>query len=175
MGKSPPTVADLLGLDNIEGIVRRPEGDALFYLFRLDGLLPGEQMLAVDVIGGLTRVCTAGSVSTIVAEAQVNEVKTRLLIALAQSHPYAVARYQMLALSNGWGIVEAKEELEKARQEQVYESVMQPLRDVVAACNVKLVPLGLAINAINHETEYQFNALSCAGGCADCPSEISYN
>src|SRR5712692_10480231 len=110
MLKHPPTVAELLRLDDIEGTMRRPESKALWYLFRLDGLLPDGQRLAIDVISGVTQVCTAGSVSTIVAETRMNELESCLVTALVLSHPYYVARYQMRALSQLHEGIEVKDQ-----------------------------------------------------------------
>src|SRR5579859_1233753 len=98
MVKNPPSVTELFGLDAIEGIGRRREDGALFYLFRLEGLLPLEQRLAIDVTSGVTRVCPAGSEQTIVAETHLSQMETHLVTALVLSHPCSVAKYQMRAL-----------------------------------------------------------------------------
>ena len=141
------TSAELFRLDTMEGIARRTEDgtSSLFYLFRLDGLLPGGQMLAMNVRSGATQTCTAGAQSTIVAEARLNEVETRLVTALVLSHPCSVAGYQMLTLYTLREMTEVKEEIARA-QKNGDDRLMQPLRDLVTACNRKLKPLGIAIN-----------------------------
>jgi hypothetical protein len=152
MAKNPPTVAELFGLNDVEGIRQRQEDHALFYLFGLHGLLPSGQMLAIDVISGVTRVCTAGSEQTIVAETRLSQIETCLFTALLISHPYAVATYQVRALSQLHEGVEVKGERACAVQEDGDDTLF---RDVITACNLKLKPLALAITPIDHETHYR--------------------
>ncbi len=94
-GKKPhPTVAELFGLERIEGW-HRPEDPPSLYCFRPAGLLPMEQILAVDAISGVTQVWTASSEKILVAETRLDLVETRLFTALVLSYPSSVARYQM--------------------------------------------------------------------------------
>lgn len=147
MLKDLPTVAELFGLDGLEGY-HGPEDAVSTYCFRPNGLLPIEQVLAIDMISGSVRVSQENS---IIQETRLNELETRLFTALVLSHPCSVAGYQMLALYEMRDIVAVKGELERARQEQRRDELMQPVEDLITACNHKIRSLGLVIH---RESEY---------------------
>jgi hypothetical protein len=141
-----PTVAALFRLDDIPGL-RRMQDPATTYCFRPPGLLPQEHLLTIDVSSGDLCVLhvPAGDVEHRSATTRLEPPEMRSFIALALSFPGLVTSYQMLMLCDLRDLVAVKAELEGARAEQRVERLMQPVTDLVRACNHKLLPLGLVI------------------------------
>src|SRR6266536_929562 len=146
-----PTIGDLFGLDRIVDLNRvehvalpSSENDGhVLYLLRCEGLLPEGDKLGVDDRRGMVGVYREG---TILKETALSTVEIAVLTELILSFPFSVGESQLQDVYKLYWMDEQALEMAPITSD---ERFMNPIQDLVAACNERLRELNLAILPID--------------------------
>lgn len=155
-----PTIGNLFGLDRILEMNRvervaisSPEDDGhVLYLFRCEDLLPEGYKLAVDDRRGVVGVYREG---TVLKETALSTMEIAVLTALVLSFPFSVGECQLQDIYKLYRTDEQALEMAPITGD---ERFMNPIQDLVAACNERLRSLSIAILLI--DAAYQLAAVS---------------
>jgi hypothetical protein len=161
-----PTIGELFGLDRILELNRveriaisSSEDDGhVLYLFRCEDFLPEGHKLAVDDCRGMVGVYREG---TILNETALSTMEIAILTALVLSSPFSVGQSQ---IQDVYRLYRTNEQDLETTSVTGDERFMNPVQDLVAACNERLRSLGIAIIPI--DAAYQLTAESSEKHCA---------
>ncbi|GHP00582.1 hypothetical protein KSF_106290 [Reticulibacter mediterranei] len=142
-----PSVVELFHLDHLDP--HHQVGNHQ-YAFLLDGLFEDTQRVLIDAETGTVR-----RGDPLLAETRLNEMHLHLFVAFVLAHPFPVAAYQILNLSD-YLIASLKEGC--AGAQQVTSNAR--LEERIGTCNQQLFPLGIKISPSNLEfNDYRISSI----------------